>query len=207
MLAALAACHRSGADASRAVESAAPVATAKAPPPVASTTAVASAKPSATPEAALPREWKRSRDDCEAVAVFEAGGEHGSVCVDDVEKLGLTVIDLSDTWTPRVFAPNPETGDASPYRTKYLRLANQRDTDLGLYGIQPSLSLLADRLGDEKRQACQAAVDRAPLAELSEAMKAADPKKAQALAGKSDAKPAVLAAQAQLVCDPSFAHS
>ncbi|HVY47331.1 MAG TPA: hypothetical protein VHB21_15690, partial [Minicystis sp.] len=114
---------------------------------------------------------------------------------------GLTVVDLSDAWTPRVFAKDPATGDASPYRARYLRLANQRDTDLGLFGIQPSLTRLAERLTDEKRQRCQAAVDRAPIEALHAAMDAAPEGKKAALAKAYDARPAIRAVEAQLVCD------
>src|SRR5262245_57247260 len=64
-----------------------------------------------------------SRRDCETVRVFAAGAPAGSICEDDAAKNGLTVVDLSDAWTPRVFAPDATTHDAPAYRAKYLELA------------------------------------------------------------------------------------
>jgi hypothetical protein len=163
--------------------------------------AAADAAKAAAAEAAKPRVWKPSRAGCDAAPVFDRGKEAGAVCVDDLAKEGLTLVDLSDTWTPRVFSEDPVTGEASPYRPKYLRLANQHGTDLGLFGIQPSLSIVAERLVDDKRQACQAAVDRAPIEALRVAMEAAAPAEADKMTTRPDARDAVKAAQAELVCD------
>lgn len=131
------------------------------------------------------REHAPARDDCEVVPVFAYGGPAGAICVDDVEREGLTMIDLSDTWTPRVFAP---VAKAAPgYRAEYLRLAAQPNADLGLHGVSPNFSLVASRLVNEKRQACDAGVDLTAIA-------AADPKK------RSQPKDTVLAIQSELVC-------
>src|SRR5262245_34904743 len=86
--------------------------------------------PSAASSAAAgqpPRALTPSRPDCETVSVFAAGAAAGTVCVEDVAKHRLTVIDLSDDWTPRVFARDPATSDAPAYRAKYLELANQKN--------------------------------------------------------------------------------
>lgn len=142
-----------------------------------------------------------SRQGCESVTVFAKGAPFGSVCVDDAEKEGLTVVDLSDGWTPRVFAPDPTSHDAPEYRAKYLELASQANADLGLYGISPTLSVLAQRLGDEKRRACDTAVDVAPLAELHETLLSApDAATVAKIAKKPETKGAVHAAQEVLAC-------
>ena len=171
--------------------------------PSASTSAAA-VLPSAAPvdppvEAKKP--FTPSRAGCETVPVFAAGEANGSVCVEDAAASGLTVVDLSDAWTPRVFAPDPATGSAPEYRAKYLELANQANADLGLYGIAPSLSVVAGRLADEKRRACEAAIDLAPLGELRAAREAAPDARAAALAVKGpEGRAAVSAAQAELGC-------
>jgi hypothetical protein len=170
----------------------------------ASTSIPSAAAPSAAPVAAPVEEKKPfapSRAGCETVPVFTAGQANGSVCADDVAAAGLTVIDLSDAWTPRVFAPDPETGSAPEYRAKYLELANQANADLGLYGIAPSVSAVAGRLADEKRRTCDAAVDLAPLGELRAARAAApDARAAAALMKAPEGRAAILAAQGELVC-------
>src|SRR5262249_34835493 len=57
------------------------------------------------------------------------------------------------------------------------------------------------RLADEKRQACDAAVDLAPIEELRAARKAApDASAAAALLKGPGARPAIAAVQAELVC-------
>ncbi len=138
---------------------------------------------------------------CDAVTVFAEGEVRGSICTSDATKSGLTVIDLSDAWTPRVFAIDPVTQSAPEYRAKYLELASQPNADLGLYGIAPSLSLAFGRLADEKRRACDAAVDLKPLGELAAARKAAPDARAAADLMKGPlARPALLAAQNELVC-------
>ena len=113
---------------------------------------------------------------------------------------GLTVVDSSEIWTPRVCAaiprpfPPPSTS-ASTWSSREAR------ADLGLYGIAPNLSVVAVRLADEKRRACDAAVDLAPLAELHAAREAAPDARAAAQAIKGPGgREAVAAAQAELVC-------
>jgi hypothetical protein len=160
-----------------------------------------SSSATAAPAAQPLRGLTPSRAGCDTVPVFDAGAGVGTVCVEELSKLGLTIVDLSDEWTPKIFQRDPATGDSSNYRKTYIRLASLAKADLGLYGITPSLTTLAERLADEKRQACQAAIDRAPLARLHEELLAADERTAAALPKKPEAKPATLAAQGQLVCD------
>lgn len=131
-----------------------------------------------------------SRAGCDTVPVFAAGEANGSVCVEEAAERGLTIVDLSDAWTPRVFAQDPVTKSAPEYRGRYLALARQPSGDLGLYGIAPSISVVAGRLTDDERRACDAAVDLAPLRELRAAQRSSGP----------SGRPALLAVQAELVC-------
>lgn len=95
-------------------------------------------------------------DDCERVAIWDAGHRTGTVCRTDAAVRGLTVLDLSDDWTPPVLAPGPD------YRDTYLALAAERDlTGLALrdryfelYGIPPALSVVRARLADDERHRC-----------------------------------------------------
>lgn len=82
---------------------------------------------------------------------------------------GYTILDLSDDWTPYIFAP--QTGpDGQPLENRYRRifigLANDKlDEDgeplpageknyLELYGIFPSLSVLRDRFVNDEQHPC-----------------------------------------------------
>ena len=142
-----------------------------------------------------------SRAGCDAVEVFDGGASAGSVCRDDAKKLGLTVLDLSDEWTPRVFAADAPSGKVPEYRAKYLELASSTTADLGLYGVSPTLSVLAGRLSDEKRRSCDAAVDLAPLAPILASWSSApdDRSRATVLRG-AEAPPAMRAIQSELAC-------
>ncbi len=133
------------------------------------------------------RVFAPSRPDCDTVPVFARGEAAGATCADDAAREGLTVLDLSDTWTPRIFAHHERAKAPPTYRAEYLRLAAQPNAELGLHGVAPHLSIVAARLADETRHACDAAVDVAPLA-------AADP------AQKSQPKATVAAVQAELAC-------
>ena len=86
-----------------------------------------------------------------------------------------TVIDLGDDWAPAIFS---ET-DARPqsYRSRLVALANERpdaadetarrDRYFELFGIFPSFSVIRDRLLDQRRHACHAAIDDRPLRETT----------------------------------------
>ena len=133
--------------------------------------------------------------------MFAAGESAGSICTEDAAKEGLVVVDLSDTWTPRVFAPDATTHDAPDYRAKYLGLAAAGSADLGLYGIAPNLSIATDRLIDEQRHACNTAVDVAPLQAIDDAVSnAPDEKTASVALKKASAKDALKIVQSELVC-------
>lgn len=164
----------------------------------------ASAAPTAPGREAAPptaRIFSPPREGCDRVEAFEAGASLGVVCVEDATRLGLTVVDLSDTWTPRVFAPDPSSGDAPEYRAKYLALANDGNTDVGLNGVASSMSVLANRLGDDKKHACHVEVDRAPLASvLTTWANAPDDRSRAAVLKSAEAKPAVRALQGELAC-------
>lgn len=163
------------------------------PAAVASTQSVEAPAPPPAPAPAVPdgpRVYTPSRPGCEAVPVFTRGTSAGSVCVEDAAKEGLTVLDLSDDWTPRVFAPATRSQDAPEYRAKYLELAKQPQADLGLYGIAPTLSVLVNRLSDGVRQACDARTNVSSIVEVSTAGNLKGVK----------AKPVVAAIQSELVC-------
>jgi hypothetical protein len=171
------------------------------PPPTASVAAAPTAVAVAPKPRPAPRVFAPARAGCDAVPVFVAGASAGSVCAEDAARSGLTVVDLSDTWTPRVFAQDPRTGSAPEYRAKYLELASQPNGDLGLHGIAPTLSILAGRLDDEKRRACDEAVDLAPIqAVAGEWASAPDARSAAASLKLAQAKPALAAVQGVLAC-------
>ncbi|MCB9572101.1 MAG: hypothetical protein H6709_08420 [Kofleriaceae bacterium] len=96
------------------------------------------------------------------------------MCPSTAHALGFTVVDLSETWTPRLFAPDAD-GVAPRYRETYLELA--RDAGAGelppedrlveMYGVVPAPSVVLGRLADEPRHACHDAIDNAPLAEVT----------------------------------------
>ncbi|WP_428268099.1 L,D-transpeptidase [Haliangium sp.] len=63
--------------------------------------ATAAAKPPAAPA-------PDPEPDCEQPALhFENGAQVGSLCPQEAARMGLTVVDLSDTWTPEIFQPGP----------------------------------------------------------------------------------------------------
>jgi hypothetical protein len=110
--------------------------------------------------------------------VFEGGRETGHVCAADAQRRELTILDLSDGWVPLALR-DPEGQSAQPYRPTYVALANEEfppgpegerardDAFLELYGIFPSFRVLAGRLLDEERHACDAVLDQAPIRALT----------------------------------------
>ena len=113
---------------------------------------------------------------CPGAAIkIENGEEKGVVCPSEAEKQKLTIVDLTDAWTPRLFAPGPD-GTAPDFRDDYLRLALEKDEDgkpldgtealKELYGVVPSLSIVRERLDDEARHACNAKIDPKPILAL-----------------------------------------
>ncbi|HSN24793.1 MAG TPA: peptidoglycan-binding domain-containing protein, partial [Kofleriaceae bacterium] len=105
---------------------------------------------------------------CVQVVVMDAGREKGTTCAADARAKGLTIIDLTDSWTPTLFAP---TGDQVPaIRDKYLELAAEKgqgeDALSELYGVVPALGIVRARLADDARHQCQAAIDPKPILAL-----------------------------------------
>lgn len=109
-----------------------------------------------------------------AAVIMEDGVEQGRICPADATKAGLTIIELGEEWTPRLFAPGPD-GRALRYREEYL--AHARDAGAGelpaeerlveMYGITPAPSVILRRLADDARHACHDAIDNTPLAAVS----------------------------------------
>lgn len=91
-----------------------------------------------------------------------------------------TELDLSDAFVPVVLREEPALGPlgSPPYAATYRALAAhgklaatgatlEPASDLALFGIFPSFSVLQARLMDDARHACDDAVDRAPLSAYS----------------------------------------
>lgn len=142
-----------------------------------------------------------SRADCQVVGVYAGGKPAGTVCADEANKHGLTVLDLSDTWTPRVFALGADPARAPEYRAKYLELAASPAGELGLHGISPTLSVLVGRLSDTKRHDCDTQVELSSIAAFVGPWLEASDKQARASLARTDlGKRAVAQVQAELVC-------
>jgi hypothetical protein len=107
--------------------------------------------------------------------VIEGGRERGAICPAEAAARKLTILDLGDAWTPRLFAPGPD-GNPPSFRAKYLALAAEHDEAgapiagegaLGeLYGVLPSLAIVRERLADDPRHFCHAFINSEPLALL-----------------------------------------
>jgi len=115
-------------------------------------------------------------DDCVPASIWRDGQRDGTVCLADATARGLTVIDLSEDWTPPVLGAAPD-GTAPGYRSSYLALAQERFGDAGvdsrlagsdryfeLFGITPTFDVVQTRLADDARHACHDAIDDTPLA-------------------------------------------
>lgn len=112
------------------------------------------------------------------IPVYAEGQQTGTVCKDAVAEAGLTVVDLSDSWTPRLFDV-PADAPPLPYRARLLALQNEvlgdgpewdrarRDRYLELYGVFPSLTVVARRMAEHERHACRRAVEDDALAKLA----------------------------------------
>ncbi len=120
----------------------------------------------------------------ETVPYYEAGHIVRQVEVTEVEE--LTIVDLSDDYAPHIFAPAPEMGELGtpPYRSTYVMLADEQldalpddvepERYLEVFGIFPTFRVLGERLGDEERHACHAAVDDDLLHDLPYVMKSTE---------------------------------
>jgi len=97
------------------------------------------------------------------------------VCPNEARAQALTILDLADAWTPKLFAPQPD-GTAPIFRATYLALAADKDLEgksldhskelAELYGVVPSLAIVRKRLAEDARHACHAAIDSTPIALL-----------------------------------------
>ncbi|HEV7555557.1 MAG TPA: hypothetical protein VGO00_08895, partial [Kofleriaceae bacterium] len=130
-------------------------------------------EPSAQPAPAA------TRDATCNIVYLDSGVEHGSLCPADARAKGLTIIDLTDTWTPSLLAPGG-SGDLPSFHASYLAIAAEVDAKGKrlegedaldeLYGVVPALSVLRTRLADDARHACNAKIDNAPIAKLDKAL-------------------------------------
>ncbi len=150
--------------------------------PSASTEPTPSRVPHATRERAREpeREAPPQRGD---IPVYANGQQTGMTTRADAARRGLTILDLGDEWTPRVFDEDPALGTEGqqPYRQRFLRLANEEtgrarrheneDRFLELYGIFPTFHVLQARLTDDQRHACHDAVDDTPIEAMERAMR------------------------------------
>ena len=127
------------------------------------------------------KEAKKEREDLppERRALMVVDGEERWVDREAIASAGYTLVDLSDGWTPLIFAEDrgPD-GDvlANRYRRVFVGLANDRlDSDgeplppgeknyLELYGIAPSISVLRSRFLQDAKEPCH---DQESVAVLS----------------------------------------
>jgi hypothetical protein len=116
---------------------------------------------------------------CLQVTVFDGGVERGAICATDARARGLVLVDLTDGWTPALFAPTAD-GQVPSFHDRYLALANERD-DAGrpiegedaldeLYGVVPALAIVRTRLADDARHACHTAIDPKPILAIDRAL-------------------------------------
>src|SRR5215510_10225901 len=114
---------------------------------------------------------------CSDPAVLvEDGRERGRVCPGEAAGRGLAIIDLEDTWTPRLFTPQSD-GSAPSYRARYLALMSEHDRAgkpldpadalAELYGVPPSLAIVRARLADEPRHLCNDFIDSSAIPALA----------------------------------------
>ena len=112
---------------------------------------------------------------CESVAVWRDGHRDGTICRAEAAERGLTVIELGDGWVPPLLAAGPD-GSGPSYRETYLALAQERFTNAGLdaqvaardrylelYGVEPTLGVVRDRLAADTRHDCHDEIDNTAL--------------------------------------------
>jgi hypothetical protein len=120
-----------------------------------------------------------SPGECITAELVEGGKLRGPICVEDAQARGLTIVDLTDDWTPTLFARPTADGTLPAFRGRYLELAAEQgekgmDALAELYGIVPALSVVKARLGDDERHACHAAIDAQPIGKLDRTYTQAD---------------------------------
>jgi hypothetical protein len=119
---------------------------------------------------------------CPTVPVYQDGRVSSYVCEDAAAQAGLTVLDLSAEWTPRLFTETPDL--PHPYRPTLVALANERlgtgkewdtarrDRYYELFGISPSFAIIGARLADDARHACHDGAGPVPSARAVRALQA-----------------------------------
>ncbi|MFT3693537.1 MAG: peptidoglycan-binding domain-containing protein [Kofleriaceae bacterium] len=115
---------------------------------------------------------------CVTVNVFEGGVDRGAICATEAMAKGMTLVDLTDTWTPGLF--QPADGQTPSFHDRYLQLAHERDQDGKsiegedaldeLYGVVPALSIVESRLADDQRHQCDEAIDPKPILALDKTL-------------------------------------
>ncbi len=109
------------------------------------------------------------------VLVVRDGREQGLVC-EPALPADVTIFDLRDGWTPRLFAPGAD-GTEPGFRANYLALALEQDLEgkplpvnaalTELYGVVPSFAIVRQRFTQAARYACHGKVDSTPIAKLA----------------------------------------
>ncbi|HLU66110.1 MAG TPA: L,D-transpeptidase [Kofleriaceae bacterium] len=142
------------------------------------------------------------------VPVYAGGQAAGAVCPEDAPRLGLTLVDLSDEFVPRVLRGEP--GRAIDHAGTYRALAGEdwsrapagarRDRFFELWGVFPTFGVLQERLADDERHHCHEGVDDARLARFAEAL-ARDQLTPKAVRDRPERRAAIGALQEHLVCD------
>ena len=133
------------------------------------------------PASRLKASTARATDCAQPVVVFEAGRILGSLCPEQAQRQGYTLVDLSADWVPRIFAAGVDNQPA--YAEVYRALADQRSRTatgrrvrperyLELFGVFSTLRVLREQVLNESRHRCHRSIDNAPLAEYSGAMRA-----------------------------------
>src|SRR5262245_22894089 len=113
--------------------------------------------------------------------IFAGGRETGRICPEEAPASGLTIVVLSDDWVPLILRDDPAADAAlrQPYHATFVALANEQpgrgpewdrarqDGFLELYGIVPSMRVVAARLSDDERHICHSFVDSSAVQALT----------------------------------------
>lgn len=108
--------------------------------------------------------------ECVTVELVEGGVAKGAICAAEAQARGLTIVDLTDTWTPTIFQPTRD-GQTPTFRQRYLELAQEKiekgDASIEalaeLYGIVPGFAIVKARLADDARHVCNGAIDASKI--------------------------------------------
>lgn len=117
-------------------------------------------------------------------------GKRQAMDLDDAQKKGLTIIDLSNDFVPYIFwpqTPGKEDYSHNTYLDTYVDLANDRiDVDgvdlakwqrnyLEVYGIPPSLSVLRKRFLSDETKECFKSLEYSAFSEYHGSIRIVDP--------------------------------